>query len=563
MKVLIIGGVAGGASAAARLRRLDENAEIIMIERGEYISYANCGLPYYIGGVIADKDELTLQTPESFLRRFNVDVRVCQEAVSIQRDKKCVAIHDIKNNRTYEESYDKLILSPGAEPIPAPVDSSVKDGVFTLRTVPDTFRITNYIEKQNPETAVVVGGGFIGLEVAENLTAKGIDITLVEMADQVMPQLDFDTACCVQTVIEQSGIKLMLGTGVKEISSDGIKLWVKTSDNALKCDMVIFAAGVRAESSLAAKAGLKLGIKGTIAVDEHMRTSDEDIYAVGDAVEVVNRLTGERTSLALAGPANRQGRLAADNICGIDRKFRGVIGSSVVKIFDMTLASTGINEKTAEKLGIVYDKVYLAPGAHASYYPGSSIITMKMLFEKNSGKILGAQLFGHKGVDKRSDVLATAICGGMTIYDLTGLELSYAPPYSSAKDPVNMAGFMAQNILEGRVKQYYWKDADNLPRDGSAELVDVRTPGEYARGHLEGFRNIPVDELRNRLDEIDKTKPLYINCQSGLRSYIASRILLQNGFDCSHLAGGWYFYSAVKNGRRFVGDVYACGQEKE
>jgi len=561
MKVVIVGGVAGGASAAARLRRLDEQAEIVLLERGEYISYANCGLPYYIGNVITDEEELTLQTPESFRARFRVDVRVGSEVTAIHREEKTVTVRRAGGDE-YTEPYDTLILAPGAEPIAPPVVGERPAGVFTLRTVPDTMAISAYVAERAPKTAVVVGGGFVGLETAENLMARGIDVTLFEQADQILPQLDRDMACCLARELMNRGLKLYLNTGVQALERAGDRIRVRLAEGELETDLVLFAAGVRPESALARDCGLVLGSRGHIVTDSAMRTSDPAIYAVGDAVEVADFVTGERTGVPLAGPANKQGRIAADNICGIPSVFRGTQGSSVIKLFDLTCASTGIGEKAAARAGIDCDRVYLCPGSHASYYPDAETIAMKVLFQRETGKILGAQLFGRAGVDKRCDVLATAIRAGMTADDLAELELCYAPPYSSAKDPVNMAGFMEQNLRRGLVKQFYWDDVAALPRDGSVTLLDVRTPGEYRRGHLDGFVNIPVDELRGRLGELPKDRFVYLNCQSAIRSYIASRILLQNGYDCSHLAGGWFFYSAITAGQSLTGRLYPCGMEK-
>ncbi len=545
MKVVIIGGVAGGASAAARLRRLNEQAEIIMLERGAYISYANCGLPYYVGGVITDQEDLTLQTQESFFARFRVDVRVLSEAVAIDPEVRTVTVKNLKDGSAYQESYDALILSPGAEPVVPPIPGAKDHRVFTLRTVPDTLRIREYIEEKRPKSAVVVGGGAIGMEMAENLSEAGLDVTVVELADHVIAPLDFDMAAEVHGYVKSKGIRLVLRTGVKAIAADENGLTVEAGEEKIPADMVLLSVGVRPESSLAKAAGLELSPKGAIWVDDHMRTSDESIYAVGDAVLVKHFITGQPAFLPLAGPANKQGRIAADNICGIPSVYKGSQGALVLKLFDMTVAATGLNEAALKAAGIAYDKVYAYGNSHASYYPGATNQTIKLLFAPEDGKVLGAQIIGFKGVDKRCDVINTAIRAGMTVYDLAELELCYAPPYSSAKDPVNMAGFMAENLLTNKVRQFHWHDVDSLPADGSVTLLDVRTAGERKRGSILGTVHIPVDELRERIGELDAKKPVYVHCHSGLRSYIACRILTQNGFDAYNLAGGYRLYASV------------------
>ena len=546
-RILIVGGVAGGATAAARLRRLDENAEIIMFERGEYISFANCGLPYHIGGVIADRGDLLLQTPASFNRRFNVDVRVLNEVLSIDRGVKAVKVKNIQSGEVRTEAYDKLILSPGGAPIKPPVEGIDSERVFTLRNVADMDRIMAFIREKRPKHAAVIGGGFIGIEMAENLKEAGLEVNIVELADQVIAPLDRDVACEVHSYLRQKGVSLSLNNGLKNISAHNSGLVVELSSGSLKTDMVILAIGVKPESTLARDAGLDVNSRGGIVVDKHMRSSDPDVFAVGDAVEVRDFVTGQAAMVPLAGPANKQGRIAADNVCGIPSEYPGTQGSAVIKVFDMTVAFTGVNEKTARRLGLNYDKVFLWVSGHAGYYPHTSSMSMKVTFEKGSGKILGAEFAGFDGVDKRCDVLAAAIRAGMTAEDLANLELCYAPPYSSAKDPVNMAGFVIQNVLTGKVKNFHWHDVDSLPGDGSVTLLDVRTPGEYARGHLDGFVNIPLDSLRERLGEIAPSKPVYAHCFSGMRSYIACRILMQKGFDAHNLSGGYRLYSAVKN----------------
>lgn len=560
MKVVIIGGVAGGATAAARLRRLNEEAEIVMLERSGYVSYANCGLPYYIGGTIQNEKALTLQTPESFKRRFNVDVRVQNEVLAIRPEQKSVTVRRLSDGTTYEESYDKLILSPGAKPVRPGLPGINHERIFTLRSVEDTFFIHRFVEENAPKTAVVVGGGFIGLEMAENLTHLGLSVAVVERLNQVMSPIDYDMACGVHAYLKDKGINLLLSTSVEGFEPQGSGLRTLLSeDRSLDADMVILAIGVTPETQLAKEAGLRLGQRGSIAVNDRMEASVPDIYAVGDAVEVRHFVTGAETLIPLAGPANKQGRIAADNICGRQSRYKGSQGSSVLKLFDMTVAATGINEDAAEKAGIKYDKVITFTASHATYYPGASNMTVKTLFAKD-GKVLGAQIVGFEGVDKRIDVLATAIRAGMTVYDLEELELSYAPPYSSAKDPVNIAGFVAANVLDGTVKQYHWHDVDSLPKDGSVTMLDVRTHEEYARGHIDGTLHIPVDVLREHLSELDPSKPVYVNCQSGLRSYIACRILSGHGYDCYNLSGGWRFYDLVKqNGGFDSAPAHPCG----
>ena len=548
MKVIIIGGVAGGATAAARIRRLDERAEIVMLERTGYVSYANCGLPYYVGGAIADEGDLTLQTPQSFYARYRVDARVGHEAIAIDRAGRMVTVRELATGRTYEEHYDKLLLAPGAKPVLPPAAQTEDGRVFTLRTVEDTFAMHDYVVGQKPQTAVVVGSGFIGLETAENLVDRGVRVTLIQRGGQVLAPLDADMACFLHAELVKNGVDLRLSTPFEGLET-GEKVRVLTSRGTIEADMAVIALGVVPDTALAKEAGLELGQKGSIVTDSHMRTSDRDIYAAGDAVEVRHFVTGAKTLIALAGPANKQGRIAADNICGGSSEYRGSQGSSVVKVFSLTAAATGINEKTARAAGLDYDKVVLSPANHATYYPGAQVMTMKVLFERGSLRLLGAQIVGGAGVDKRIDVLATAIRAGLTADMLKDLDLAYAPPYSSAKDPVNMAGYLIDNLVSGRVKQFHFEDVASLPRDGSVTLLDTRTPLEYARGHAEGFVNIPVDDLRGRLGELDRAKPVYVMCQSGLRSYLACRILTQNGFDCYNFSGGYRFYAA--NARKF------------
>lgn len=563
MKVVIIGGVAGGATAAARIRRLDEQAEIVVFERSGFISYANCGLPYYIGGIIEDENELTLQTPESFWQRFRVKMNVQHEVTAIDPDSKTVIVKNLVNGTAFTESYDKLLLSPGAKPIRPNFEGIDSDKIFTLRTVEDTLKIKKYVDKHYPQSAVVVGGGFIGIEVAENLRELGIGVTIVEAAEQLMAPFDSDMASFIHAEIRKNGVNLMLGRMVEGFANTDCGIDVKLKDApALHADMVILSIGVAPETALAKNAGLELGIKGSIVVNDKMETSIADIYAVGDAVQIKNFVTGIDTLVSLAGPANKQGRIAADNICGGDSHYTGGQGSSVIKIFDMTAAATGINEKTAKALGLLTDKVILSPMSHAGYYPGGKMMTLKVTFEKGTYRILGAQIVGFDGVDKRIDVLATAIRAGMKAYDLAELDLAYAPPYSSAKDPVNMAGFMIENIKNGFVKQWYYEDDKTLRRDGSVTFLDTRTPMEYNMGHAEGFINIPVDELREHIDELDRSKPVYVICQSGLRSYIASRILVSNGFEAYNFAGGFRFYDAVHNDKALNSKSTPCGMDR-
>ena len=563
MKVVIVGGVAGGATAAARLRRLDESAEIVVFERSGYVSYANCGLPYYIGGIITDRAELTLQTPESFWRRFRVDMRVRHEVTAIHPDTKTVDVKNLATGEVFAESYDKLILSPGARPTQPALPGVGIDRLFTLRTVEDTLKLREFIEQNHPKSAVLAGGGFIGIELVENLRDLGLDVTVVQRPKQLLNPLDADMAAFLHAQLREKGVKLMLGRTVEGFAADGDRVNVPIKDEApLTADMVVLAIGVTPDTALAKDAGLELGIKGSIVVNDRMETSVPDIYAVGDAVQVKHSVTGQDTLLSLAGPANKQGRIAADNICGGDSRYLGSQGSSVIKVFDMTIAATGVNEKTARQAGIDCDKVFLSPMSHAGYYPGGKVMTMKVVFEKGTYRLLGAQIVGYEGVDKRIDVLATAIHAGLTGPQLKDLDLAYAPPYSSAKDPVNMAGFMIENLSRGLVEQFFPEDVDALPRDGSATLLDVRTPGEYAAGHAEGFVNLPVDDLREHLAEIPADKPVYLICQSALRSYIACRILSQHGLRCSHLSGGWRLYEAVMRDRAAAQEALPCGMEK-
>ncbi len=563
MKIVIVGGVAGGATAAARVRRLDEQAEIVVFERSGYISYANCGLPYYIGDVITDRSALTLQTPESFFSRFRVNMKVRHEVTAISPGKKSVSVKNLETGETFEESYDKLVLSPGAKPTQPRLPGVGLDRVFTLRTVDDTFRIKEHINARHPKSAVLAGGGFIGLELAENLRELGLEVTIVQRPKQLMNPFDPDMAAFIHSEMRKHGVKLALGRTVEGFVENGSGVDVLLKDEApLRADMVVLAIGVTPDTVLAKEAGLELGVKGSVVVNDRMETSIPDIYAVGDAVQVKHSVTGQNALISLAGPANRQGRVAADNICGGDSRYPGSQGSSVIKVFDMTAAVTGVNETNAKKAGLDVDKVILSPMSHASYYPGGKLMTMKVVFEKETYRLLGAQIVGYEGVDKRIDVLATAIHTGLKATELKDLDLAYAPPYSSAKDPVNMAGFMVDNIEQGILKQWFLGDLDRLPQDGSVTLLDVRTAAEYGGGHIDGFKNIPVDELRERLDEVERGKPVYVICQSGLRSYIACRVLSGYGYEAYNFAGGFRFYAAVTHDRCLVEAASACGMDQ-
>jgi len=552
MKTVIVGGVAGGASCAARLRRLDENAEIIILERGEYVSFANCGLPYFVGGEITSKSSLTLQTPQSFLTRFNVEVRTGSEVVSVNANLKTVSVKNAASGELYEESYDKLVLSPGAKPVIPNGLNAFGDRIFTLRTVPDSEKIKRFISERSPKSAVVVGGGFIGMEMAENLVKAGLSVTVVELSDHIVPSIDFDMAADVHSYAEQVGLNIIVNSGVNEIieSDDGIT--VKLSCSEIATDMVVLSVGVKPDTDFLKGSGIALDERGSILVNDKMQTTAPEVYAVGDAIKVTNFVNGADAFIPLAGPANKQGRIAADNICGIDSVFSGTQGSSVMKLFGMTVASTGINEATARKTGLNYDKAYAYSASHASYYPGATMISIKVLWDKSTLKILGAQAVGSEGVDKRIDVIATALRLGAKVTDLAMLELCYAPPYGSAKDPVNMLGFIAENVTRGLVKQFFWHDVESLPRDGSVTLLDTRTTGEVARGKIDGFINVPLDSLRDRLSEIPVDKPVYVHCHSGLRSYLACRILSGKGYDCYNLSGGFRLYESVVKRKQAV-----------
>lgn len=563
MKVVIIGGVAGGATAAARIRRLDEQAEIIVFERSGYISYANCGLPYYIGDTITDPEALTLQTPESFFSRFQITMKVRHEITAIHAERNVVSVKNLETGAEFEERYDKLLLSPGAKPSLPPVPGTDIDRLFTLRTVEDTFLIKDYINKKNPRSVILAGGGFISLELAENLRHLGMEVTIIQRPKQLMNPFDEDMASFIHSEMRSHGIRLLLGHTVEgfEETENGVRVLLK-EEAPLSADMAVLAIGVSPDTRLAEMAGLKLGIKNSIIVNERMETSVPNIFAVGDAVQVKHFVSGEDSLISLAGPANKQGRIAADNICGKDSRYSGSQGSSIIKVFNMTAAVTGLNEKSAKKAGLSVDKVILSPMSHAGYYPGGKVMTMKVVFEKETYRLLGAQIVGYEGVDKRIDVLSTAIRAGMKATDLNELDLAYAPPYSSAKDPVNMAGFMIENIASGQLKQFHLEDINDLPLDGSVTLLDARTEGEFSRGHVTGFINIPVDQLRENLNKLPKDKPVYVMCQSGLRSYIACCILKGEGYDAYNFSGGYRFYDAVVNDRKLIQSSSLCGMDK-
>ena len=540
MKYLVIGGVAGGATVAARLRRLDEDAQIVLFERGEYVSYANCGLPYYIGGEINDRKKLFVQTVQGFIDRFRIDIRTEQEVIAIHPDKKTVDVKNLETGETYSESYDKLALSPGAEPLRPRIEGIDNTKIFTLRSVPDTDMIKSYVDDQKPKSAIVVGGGFIGLEMAENLHRQGIKVTIVEMANQVMAPLDFSMAQIVHEELVGQGVDLILSDGVERFGDDGGRVVVNLkSGSSLPVDMVLLSIGVRPETKLAIEAGLKIGSARGIAVNEFMQTSDENIYALGDACEVIHGVTGKPALIPLAGPANKQGRIVADNmVSGNHSKYKGTIGTSVAKVFDLTVASAGANAKLLKREGIPYVSSFTHSSSHAGYYPNALSMSLKILFSPSDGRLLGAQIVGFDGVDKRIEMAAQVIQHHGTVYDLTELEHAYAPPYSAAKDPINMAGFVAENILCGKVKIAQWRDLN--PDDNSTTLLDVRTADEYALGTIPSSINIPLDSLRSRIAELPKGKPIIVNCAVGLRGYLAYRILVQHGFtDVRNLSGGF------------------------
>jgi CoA-disulfide reductase len=543
-KVIIVGGVAGGATAAAKLRRISEEVDIILVERGEYISFANCGLPYYIGETIIDRSKLLVQTVKGMSERFNMDIRNLSEVLSIDPENKSVNIKNLKTGEVYEESYDKLLLSPGAKPIVPNVPGLKENNtLFTLRNIPDTDKIKSYVDQKKPKKAVVIGGGFIGIEMAENLVDRGIEVTIIEMAKQIMAQIDFEMASILHTHLREKGVRLILENGVKSFADHGKKV-ILADGTEIDTDMTVLSIGVRPENELAKMGGLELGERGGIVVNDYLQTSNEHIYAVGDAVEVVDFISGKKAMIPLAVPANRQGRIAANNIMGKKEKYQGTLCTSIAKVFDLTVASTGNNEKNLQRLGVSYEVVHIHPSSHAGYYPGAAPISLKLIFDKKTGKIFGAQAVGADGVDKRMDVIATAIKGGLTVEDLTNVELSYAPPYSSAKDPVNMAGYVASNIMEGELEHIQWHEVDEVVAGGGL-LIDVREPMEREFGFIKGSINISLNELRNRINEIPKDQTVYVSCQVGLRGYLASRILKNNGYCVKNVDGGWKTYSSV------------------
>ncbi|MDZ7830351.1 MAG: FAD-dependent oxidoreductase [Desulfobacterales bacterium] len=547
MKLVVIGGVAGGATAAARARRLNEEAEIVVFERGEYISFANCGLPYYIGEVIRERDNLLVTTADDFKARYQIDVRLFTEVTAIDRKAGKVTVKNHQTGETYTEAYDKIILSPGAEPVRPPLPGVEADNIFNLRNIPDTDRIKAYVDQQKPKSAVVVGGGFIGLEMAENLVFRGVETTIVEKMEQVMPTMDYEMAGLMHAHLKEKGVGLILGDGIAAFEKNNGRLVVRTEKGeALECDMAILSIGVKPENRLAREAGLEIGELGGVKVAATMQTSDPDIFAVGDAVEVTDYLTGHATMTPLAGPANKQGRIAADNVMGRRSIFRGTLGTSVVKIFEQTVASTGASEKMLRHYGIPHVASYSHSGSHASYYPGAQMMAVKLLVSPSTGKILGAQIVGGEGVDKRIDVLATAIHASMTVFQLEELELAYAPPFSSAKDPVNIAGFVAANLLKGDARKINWNEFSALDPENDV-LIDLRNKDELEQaGEIEGALHIPLNELRDNLHRLDKRKRYIPFCAIGLRGYVGYRILAQHGFDAMNLSGGYKTFLGAK-----------------
>ena len=546
MKILIVGGVAGGATAATRLRRLSEENEVIIFEKGQYVSFANCGLPYHISGTIDKRDALLLQTPESLKERYNLDVRVFTEVLSIYTDEKKISVKNLQTGEIYLESYDKLLLSPGAEPIKPPFEGINSDKIFTLRNIPDMDKIV--AKTKNAQNFVVVGGGFIGLEVAENLIEAGKSVKLVELGNQVMAPVDFDIASFVHEKAKQKGLELLLNVGVEKFNDKGETIEVFLNNGiSVETDAVILAIGVKPETKLAVEAGLEIGETRGILVNEFMQTSNPDIYAVGDAIEVAHYINNKKVLIPLAWPANRQGRIVADNIVlGNQYKYTGSLGSSILKFFELSVASTGLNEKTLKKFGIPYKTAIVTRGHHAGYYPGAKNMVLKLIFDEN-GKIFGAQAIGEAGVDKRIDVIATAIKGNLTVYDLPEIEITYAPPFNSAKDPVNIAGYAAENILKGDLEMVNYDEFWDFVKENDAVILDVRTSKEFSGGAIEGAININVDDLRANLEKLDKNKTYAIYCQVGLRGYLANRIMRNNGFRAVNLNGGYNLWSKVQS----------------
>ena len=549
MKYIIVGGVAGGASFACRLRRLDEFAEIKIYEKTKFVSYANCGLPYYISGVIQNKESLTLQTPQSLKARFNIDVFVSHEVIQIDKDNKRVLIKDLNNGTQFYENYDKLILSPGSEAIKL-VNNTER--IFELKTVEDSYRIKEFVIKKEPKKAIIIGGGFIGLEIAENLKESNIDVTLIEGRNHVLANLDPEMASFVHHELRRNGINLVLNKMVKEIKEDDNNVYVKYDNVTLKCDFLIQAVGVRPNSNLAKNANLDLDIRGTFKTDDCFLTSEKDIYAIGDAIALYSFFDDTKVNIALAGLANKEGRELASQFVLKKKSDIKPLGTSILKIFSLAAASTGLTEEQLKQKKINYEKIYLCPANHASYYPNASTLNIKVLFDKDNYQILGAQIVGESGVDKRIDIIALAIQAKLPIYELAKAELSYAPPFGSAKDPINMIGYISENLKNKLVEQFHIEDIEPLKKDKNNLFIDVRNEDEYQSGHIDGAINIPLDELRNHLNEIDKNKMLCINCQSALRSYIACRILSQYGFKCKHLSGGYRIYSNYMNDLKFI-----------
>ena len=546
-KIIVIGGVAGGASFSARMRRLDESAQIVMFDKGEYISFANCGLPYYIGDAIKNRGDLFLQTPQRFNARFRVDVRTKSEVTAVDTAAKQVTV--TTPDRVYTESYDYLLLAPGCKPVLPSLPGIGSPLVHTLRTIPDADLIRAMLDNCDGREAVVIGGGFIGLEMAEALHRRGLDVTIIEMTDQVFAPADREMAAILHAHLRQNGIKLLLGNGVKEIADNGPgKASVVLVDGGtVNAGMILLAIGVKPDTGFLRNSGIALSERGAIIVDDRLKTSCADVYAAGDAVEVIDLVSGKKTLVPLAGPANRQGRIAADNIAGIASTYKNTQGTAICKVFDMAASATGMNEKTARRLGIPFVKSYTHSASHASYYPGSTTLSTKLLFSPETGKLLGAQIIGGDGVDKRIDVLAAALRHGLSVHDLAELELAYAPPYGSAKDPVNVAGFVAQNILAGIMPVFYGEEIGSIEPAGQ-QLLDVRTKGEYQQGSIPDSINIPLDTLRQRLNELDKVKEQMVYCQVGLRGHLATRILLQNGFKARNLSGGYATWTALQMG---------------
>jgi NADPH-dependent 2,4-dienoyl-CoA reductase/sulfur reductase-like enzyme/peroxiredoxin family protein/rhodanese-related sulfurtransferase/TusA-related sulfurtransferase len=550
MNIIIIGGVAGGASAAARLRRLSEDHRIIMFERGKYISFANCGLPYHIGGTISERDNLLVQTVEGMEERFNIDIRIETEVLSIDPKKHTVQAKDLTTGEVYEEAYDKLLLSPGAEPVRPPIPGIDSPKILTLRNMSDMDRIIEQLQQTSAKKAVVIGAGFIGMEIAENLHDKGIAVAVVEKMDQVLAPVDIEIAAQVHQHFKEFNVGLYLGDGVIKFEDTGSAVNVSLESGAvLAADIVILAIGVRPETSLAQAAGLEIGVTRGIKVNEYLQSSDDDIYAVGDAIEVANYITGKETLIPLAWPANRQGRIVADNMLGVNlKKYTGSLGTSILKVFDLTVSATGMNEKALKAAGLVYGTDYLVVTVnrnnHAGYYPGAVPFTLKLIFSPE-GKIFGAQGVGYDGVDKRIDVIATAIKAEMTIYDLQELELAYAPPYNSAKDPVNIAGYAAENLINGTVKNFRWYELDDLLAQEHTALLDIRTVDEHELGVIPGSIHIPLDELRTRSSELDRTKTYLVYCQIGQRGYVAARILQNQGFEVMNFDGGYKLWQPL------------------